>query len=135
VNGDDLLLWNMSLSRTGLDLAADADDDGVISGNDFLAWQQTLGMTMPEASGAAHHVPEPSAALLAAIAMGIARRARTFASKDKTRTIAACCANVSRRRLGAVKCGLQAHRFKRFASPRLAVLRARAPRYHLLVRR
>jgi endoglucanase len=67
VNGDDLLLWNMSVGRAGLDLAADADNDGAVTGHDFLAWQQTLGMTTPAAAqAAAAQIPEPPAAKLVA---------------------------------------------------------------------
>jgi endoglucanase len=67
VNADDLLLWNMSFGRSGLDLAADADDDGDVDGNDFLAWQQNLGMTTSAWVVAARSVPEPTAATLAAV--------------------------------------------------------------------
>lgn len=66
VDGDDLLLWNMSVGRTGLDLAADGDDDGDVDGNDYLVWQQTFGMTTP--SPPIVGVPEPAAATLAAAA-------------------------------------------------------------------
>lgn len=64
VDGDDLLLWNMSVGRAGLDLAADGDDDGDVDGNDFLVWQRTLGMsTLPLPVEVA--VPEPGTATLA----------------------------------------------------------------------
>ena len=73
VNGDDLLLFNMSNGRSGLDLAADADDDGSIDGADILAWQQTLGQTTP-AIPVGGAVPEPSAALLMLAALPLLRR-------------------------------------------------------------
>lgn len=73
VDGNDLLLWEMSLGRSGLDLAADGDNDGDVDGNDLLVWQQTLGMTTTIAPAAG--VPEPSAFLLLATACTFAHRA------------------------------------------------------------
>jgi endoglucanase len=67
VDEDDLLLWNMSVGRSGLDLAADGDNDGDVDGGDFLLWQRTLGMTTP-AVGAQRGVPEPGAMTLAGLA-------------------------------------------------------------------
>ena len=67
VNGDDLLLWRMSLGRTGLHLAADGDDDGDVDGNDFLVWQRTLGMTTPT-TPATSQVPEPAPMIVVAVA-------------------------------------------------------------------
>ncbi len=69
VDGNDLLLWNMSVGRSGLDLAADGDDDGDVDGDDFLLWQQTLGVTTPAPVAGA--VPEPAAATLAAAATAL----------------------------------------------------------------
>ncbi len=63
VDANDLILWNMSVGRSGLDLAADGDDDGDVDGNDFLLWQQTLGLTTVEPSAGA--VPEPASSTLA----------------------------------------------------------------------
>jgi endoglucanase len=87
VNGDDLLLWNMSLSRAGLDLAADADNDGAVTGHDLLAWQQTLGMTTPgEPPAAAAQTPEPPAAKLVAalvVALPNIRRKPIAASRRR----------------------------------------------------
>jgi aryl-phospho-beta-D-glucosidase BglC (GH1 family) len=77
VDGDDLLLWNMSLGRMGLDLAADGDNDGDVDGNDFLVWQNTLGMTttvVPPAGA----VPESAALSLMAAAV-----AATFAMRRR----------------------------------------------------
>ena len=65
VDDDDLILWTMSVGRSGLDLAADADGNGVVDGADFLAWQGNYGATL---EGAAQGVPEPSAYLLASFA-------------------------------------------------------------------
>ena len=61
VTADDLLLWRLSVGRSGLDLAADGDNDGDVDGGDLLLWQQTLGMTTPVAAA---QVPEPASAVL-----------------------------------------------------------------------
>jgi endoglucanase len=75
VDANDLLLWNMSAGRSGLDLAADADDDGDVDGHDLLAWQQHLGMTTAAWAAAASSVPEPSGGALALAAfVGLVRR-------------------------------------------------------------
>jgi len=72
VNGDDVILWNMSLGRLGLELAADGDNDGDVDGSDFLAWQRNLGASTPAATSA--QVPEPnSLGVLAAVMLGTAR--------------------------------------------------------------
>jgi endoglucanase len=84
VDGDDLLLWNMSLGRTGLDLAADGDDDGDVDGNDFLVWQNTLGMTttLVPPTGA---VPEPAGlALMAAFATALSAQRRRHGRRDSS---------------------------------------------------
>jgi hypothetical protein len=60
VNGDDLTIWRDSF---GVDSDGDADDDGDSDGNDFLVWQQNLGMGVPSV-GAAASIPEPGAAFL-----------------------------------------------------------------------
>lgn len=72
VDDRDLLLWNMSNGRSGLDLAADGDDDGDVDGNDFLAWQQTLGMTTP-AAALSRAVPEPASGTLGLAAVSLLR--------------------------------------------------------------
>jgi aryl-phospho-beta-D-glucosidase BglC (GH1 family) len=81
VNHDDLLLWRMSFGRTGLDLAADGDNDGDVDANDFLVWQRTLGGTTPAVPGASA-VPEPAAVVQAVLSLTyvIMRRQRMAAA-------------------------------------------------------
>jgi endoglucanase len=75
VDNDDLILWQMSVGRSGLDLAADADENGFVDGADFLLWQANLGGTLE--GPLAHAVPEPSAlVLLTAAAASLLRRSR-----------------------------------------------------------
>ncbi len=72
VNGPDLALWRTSF---GVNANANADGDSDSDGNDFLIWQRRLGIaaTVP----AATTVPEPSAVVLAAVAVGcVCRRCR-----------------------------------------------------------
>lgn len=66
VNGADLTVWRGAFS---INANGDADGDGDSDGRDFLIWQRQLGATSSVASGigTASAVPEPSAALLAAM--------------------------------------------------------------------
>jgi arylsulfatase A-like enzyme len=64
VNGQDLVAWK---SAFGVSPGADADGDGDTDGHDFLAWQRELGDT--SATLAASAVPEPTAAVLAVLAL------------------------------------------------------------------
>jgi hypothetical protein len=70
---DDLILWNMSVGRSGLDLAADADGNGVVDGADFLIWQGNYGATL---GGAGVGVPEPTAVALVGLAAAAISRLR-----------------------------------------------------------
>jgi hypothetical protein len=65
----DLILFNMSYGRSGFRLAADGNEDGLVDGADFLAWQQTLG----EKSnlGPSSVVPEPNAEALILGVIGV----------------------------------------------------------------
>jgi hypothetical protein len=78
VNDDDLLLWNLSFGRSGLDLAADGDNDGDIDGADYLVWQRGHG-TLAAEPAPMRAVPEPAAWLLGALACGVLRRRRAAA--------------------------------------------------------
>jgi len=78
-NSDDLLLWNMSLGRSGLDLAADGDNDGDVDGADFLAWQQHIGAAVVPPGV----VPEPNS--LATLAAGMLGLAPLFAVRNRRR--------------------------------------------------
>jgi hypothetical protein len=71
VDGDDLTYWE---DGTGLATGAekgdgDANNDGIVDGADFLAWQRQVGSVAPIAA-ATGQVPEPSAfALMACTAL------------------------------------------------------------------
>jgi hypothetical protein len=73
VDDDDLILWTMSVGRSGLDLAADADGSGVVDGADYLAWQGNYGATL---EGTGLGVPEPGAILLMSFAVAAIARVR-----------------------------------------------------------
>jgi hypothetical protein len=79
VDGDDLALWeqNFGPPPPGPELLdGDGDGDGDVDGADFLTWQRNVG---GPAGSTAAPVPEPSAALLAAVAaslLGASRRRR-----------------------------------------------------------
>jgi cytochrome c peroxidase len=68
VDGADLLVWQGAFGQTGL---ADADDDGDSDGRDYLLWQRNFGKTWDDLLplSAITAVPEPSSALLCAIAL------------------------------------------------------------------
>jgi endoglucanase len=92
VDDRDLILWRMSLGRSGLDLAADGDDDGDVDGNDFLVWQQTLGATTLGPVAPTASVPEPGAVVLAAMALTLGWRRRRFPMHGE---IASCIGRTS----------------------------------------
>jgi hypothetical protein len=73
VDAADLAVWKANIGPNNA--GGDADDDGDTDGDDFLIWQRNLGH---DANGAApvSSVPEPSAALLAVLAMASARAMR-----------------------------------------------------------
>lgn len=80
VDTADLPLW-----KTGYGLASgaapnngDANADGQVDGADFLIWQRNLGV-MPGAFGAVAAVPEPTAIVMCAGALGAAVLARRLA--------------------------------------------------------
>jgi hypothetical protein len=74
VNGADLTRWRQSF---GAGPGADANRDGVSDGVDFLFWQREF-----DASAAVAAIPEPAAAMLAALAIAgaVAARRRKAAS-------------------------------------------------------
>ena len=80
VDGADLTTWETAF---GGGTGADADADGDSDGADFLAWQRQF--TGPAVSQAASTVPEPSAAVLAAlaglVAFGRRRRSKSAPSQ------------------------------------------------------
>jgi hypothetical protein len=68
VSPADLGVWRAAYGATA---AADASGDGVSDGADFLIWQRNLGASAATAAAAA--VPEPAAALLAAVGFAACR--------------------------------------------------------------
>ncbi|MEQ8847352.1 hypothetical protein [Botrimarina sp.] len=72
---DDYLAWKNEYGKSGLDLAADGNQDGVVDGADYTVWRDRL-MTAP-APSESRPVPEPTGRAiiaLAAITMGVCRR-------------------------------------------------------------
>lgn len=67
VDAADLAVWRANLGPTNA--MGDADDDGDTDGNDFLVWQRNLGNDATPAVAVTSAVPEPGAALLAAIGL------------------------------------------------------------------
>jgi hypothetical protein len=88
VDDDDFNVWTTNF---GTGTGADADGDGDSDGVDFLTWQRNYGVGVPAAvSGGA--VPEPGAAILAAIGLVGAvahgrRRAEVTAERFQARFI------------------------------------------------
>jgi cytochrome c peroxidase len=79
VNGLDLTVWQGAFGQTGL---GDADDDGDSDGRDYLIWQRNFGRTWDDLLplSAITSVPEPSTAILCAVALSAAflRRNRSL---------------------------------------------------------
>lgn len=78
VDGEDLAAWRIGFGTSPLADKddGDADDDGDVDGADFLTWQRELGSGVP-AAPAAGAIPEPSTALLLAVALvGLASTSR-----------------------------------------------------------
>jgi hypothetical protein len=70
VNAADVVQWRGDF---GLNADSNADGDGDSDGNDFVIWQRQLAKTSPTA----HAIPEPHAAVLAALALAaLAPRSR-----------------------------------------------------------
>jgi cytochrome c peroxidase len=79
VDGGDLGVWKLAFGATD---GADADGDGDSDGHDYLAWQRNLGRSWQDfalATAATAAVPEPSAAMvlaIAGVALGALQRRR-----------------------------------------------------------
>jgi hypothetical protein len=77
VDGDvdqfDLSSWKTAFGTTDV---GDANGDQATSGSDFLIWQQNLGVDLVPAVAAGSSVPEPTAAILATLALTAARALR-----------------------------------------------------------
>ena len=69
VNNADLAIWRADNGST-TKVDADGNNDGRVDGADFLVWQRTLGQSTTPGAAASGSVPEPGAALLAALGMG-----------------------------------------------------------------
>jgi hypothetical protein len=78
VDGNDFLIWQRNVGKTGGNGQGDADGNGQINGADYQAWRTRYGMPMAE--GATTPTPEPSAVGLAMIAGAVA-----FATKRRAR--------------------------------------------------
>lgn len=69
----DFVVWQDNYGAVGASpyLNGDGDGDGDADGDDWLVWQQQLGMMLPAATPASRAVPEPAAAalLIAAVAV------------------------------------------------------------------
>lgn len=77
VDDADLAAWQQAFDAGNA--GGDADGDLDTDANDFLVWQQQLGMakTVPAALGVALIVPEPGSLALAALAIAAAMRRRS----------------------------------------------------------
>lgn len=85
VNGDDFLAWQRSLGST-TNIAADASLNGTVDADDLAIWKQNFGRTWP-AVGGVSAIPEPAtAALLAWSVLALA--------KTRVQKLAAHSANV-----------------------------------------
>jgi glucose/arabinose dehydrogenase len=80
VDHDDLAAWTTGFgtSAGATRTQGDADGDGDVDGGDFLAWQQNLGWSSLNVDPPSTGVPEPAAATIALVAVGLlaARRRR-----------------------------------------------------------
>jgi hypothetical protein len=83
VDGADFLIWQRNLgAENALLSSGDADRDGVVGPGDLDVWRDEYGLSLntfpgvasPPSNPASHAVPEPSALLLAMIALGVSRR-------------------------------------------------------------
>ena len=84
VDGADFLIWQRNLgAENALLSSGDADRDGVVGPGDLAVWSGEFGLSLdtfpgvvsPPSNPASHAVPEPSALLLAMIALGVCRSA------------------------------------------------------------
>lgn len=74
VDGDDFVVWQRTLgSPVAAGSGADGDNSGTIDAGDLAVWRTNFGAT--GAGGAANAVPEPAAAGLAMVAIGLAMHA------------------------------------------------------------
>lgn len=77
VNGNDFLAWQRSLGST-TNLAADGSLNGTVDADDLAIWKANFGRTWPAAVSAVAAVPEPSTAALALVAFAaLLRRPKT----------------------------------------------------------
>lgn len=76
VNGADLTRWKAAF---GKDATADANNDGVSDGRDFLVWQRNFSLT--GATPTAHTIPEAAGVVLAGSALAGLGLCRRFKSR------------------------------------------------------
>jgi hypothetical protein len=83
VEAADRAAWQLGFGSTSAHRAdGDATNDGQVDGTDFLIWQRQLG-SGASATSSTTVVPEPAAALLAAIAFSPFPRRRTARARGK----------------------------------------------------
>ena len=77
VDGNDFLAWQRSLGST-MNLAADGSLNGTVDGDDLAIWKENFGRSWPATVGAVLAVPEPSTTALALVAaVALRRRPKT----------------------------------------------------------
>jgi hypothetical protein len=75
VDGDDFLAWQRTLGATGTYPVADANLNGVVDQPDLAVWQEQFGRRAELPSLPVTAIPEPACATLAvAAALGLALR-------------------------------------------------------------
>jgi hypothetical protein len=68
VDATDLAIWESGYGTAAGKTRGDADGDGLVTGQDFLIWQQQFGSVALSAASAV--VPEPTSVILALILVG-----------------------------------------------------------------
>jgi cyclophilin family peptidyl-prolyl cis-trans isomerase len=80
VNAADLAVWKAQFGST-TNAEADGNGDGRVNAADYVIWQRTLGQNFGTPGlGASTSVPEPAAAALAAVFLGLLARRRRQAA-------------------------------------------------------
>jgi glucose/arabinose dehydrogenase len=72
----DIDAWFTSFGRTGANLAADGNGDGVVNAADYVLVRKLQGTSVLDGAGAGGQVPEPASALLVLPILALTRSAR-----------------------------------------------------------